>query len=161
RRGTEAALQPVRAAGVEAMSAARAVFWTVVAPIAASLATLRYLVPSRIDGGERGFWAVLATLGERHPLLLGIAFFFLFALTFAPWRRALVPGGVDGGRAAAALAVVLVAALAGRASVVGVYRVVSPSMVPTFNAGDRLLVDKRAYGWRLPLSRHAFGARPP
>ena len=140
-------------------------FWSFLAPAAAALATLRYLVPTRIDGGERGFWATLATLGERHPLLLGIAFFFAFSATFSFWRRTpaqvTARHGRGGARAVAWLVVVLVATLAARASVVGVYRVVSPSMVPTFNAGDRLLVDKRAYGWRVPLARRAFRTRPP
>ena len=141
----------------------RAAIWSLLAPAAATVATLRYLVPSRMEAGERGFWATLASLGERHPLLLGIALFLLFSATFARWRAEMpgAPRAFEGGRAVAWLAAALAAALAARASVVGVYRVVSPSMVPTLNGGDRLLVDKRAYGWRLPLSRHAFRARAP
>jgi signal peptidase I len=56
---------------------------------------------------------------------------------------------------------VALTALAIRASVLEIYRVVSPSMVPTLNVGDRLLVNRLAYGLRIPFSDHIVRARPP
>jgi signal peptidase I len=41
------------------------------------------------------------------------------------------------------------------------YEVVGPSMMPTLNGGDRLYVDKLAYGLRVPFARRSSRARPP
>jgi signal peptidase I len=144
-----------------------AVAWSFVLPVAATLATLKLLVPSPLDGGERGFWALLARLGEQQPLPLGLGLFLLFSATVTYWRGRRVPIGserrLETGRVALVfvLLVLLAAAFAARVSVAEIYRVVSPSMVPTLNAGDRLLVDKHAYGWRLPFAQNVLRARPP
>ncbi|MFH2009860.1 MAG: signal peptidase I [bacterium] len=50
------------------------------------------------------------------------------------------------------LAVFAVILLTARASVADHYRVPSGSMLPTVEIGDRVLVDKSAYGIRLPLT---------
>ena len=44
--------------------------------------------------------------------------------------------------------------LTGRASVADHYRVPTGSMRPTVKVGDRLVVDKSAYGIRVPLTNH-------
>ena len=44
--------------------------------------------------------------------------------------------------------------LTGRASVADHYRVPTGSMRPTVKVGDRVVVDKSAYGLRLPLTNH-------
>ncbi len=144
-----------------------------------------------MDGGSRGFWALLARVGDEHPLILGLALFLLFSETTKYWYRwlgaevpytAAVSGtaassataGVGGGAAptvkaslqpplrfSVVLLVVALAALFVRTSIAEIYRVVSPSMVPTLNVGDRLLVNRLAYGLRLPFSRQRLRARQP
>src|SRR5207342_2650581 len=64
-------------------------------------------------------------------------------------------------RLVAALAAAAALAFVVRSSVVATYRVVGPSMLPTLEVGDRLLVDRRAYGVVVPLSKLRFGAKPP
>jgi signal peptidase I len=134
----------------------------------ATLGTLRYLVPSRMDGGEAGLVAWFARQGDEHPLYLGVALFFLFSEMASYWRRRWARGPTEGAvprpsgtRSVAVLGLVVVVALVVRASVAEVYRVVSASMVPTLNVGDRLLVNRMAYGLRLPFSSRVLGAIPP
>ena len=54
----------------------------------------------------------------------------------------------------APLTVIVVLMLGARASLADHYTVPTGSMLPTVNLGDRVIVDKRAYGLRLPLSQH-------
>ena len=51
------------------------------------------------------------------------------------------------------LAVAVLAMFAARSSLADHYRIPSGSMEHTLLAGDRVLVDKRAYGFRLPFTR--------
>ncbi|MBN2496939.1 MAG: signal peptidase I [Deltaproteobacteria bacterium] len=53
----------------------------------------------------------------------------------------------------ASLAALLLVMLAARASLADHHFVPSGSMRPAIEAGDRILVDKRAYGLRLPMSQ--------
>jgi signal peptidase I len=69
--------------------------------------------------------------------------------------------GLSLARFAALLAVVAVAAFVLRASVVETYRVVSPSMLPTLNVGDRVLVNKLKYGVKLPFVGRRLGEQAP
>jgi signal peptidase I len=48
--------------------------------------------------------------------------------------------------------------LVARSSLADHYRVPSGSMEPTVEVGDHVLVDKRAYGWRLPLTSVHLGS---
>ena len=57
---------------------------------------------------------------------------------------------VEPGKTLAVVAVLLCA----RASLADHYRVPSGSMMPTIEIGDHLLVDKRAYGLRIPATQH-------
>jgi signal peptidase I len=142
--------------------------WSWAVPLGATVATLRYLVPSRMDGGEAGTGAWFARVGDEHPLFLGVALFVLFSEFARYWLRrwkrgpaegaAPRPGGV---RSVAVLGLVVVLALVARASVAEVYRVVSASMVPTLDVGDRVLVNRLAYGIRIPFSSHVLRARQP
>ena len=148
--------------------AATVVGWA--APLIAAVATLRYLVPSRMDGGAEGFSALAARLGDEHPVGLGVLLFGLFAETSKYWwrRRARSPGSIVAGDETAhgrrfwvSLSVVLLLALFARTSVVEIMRVVGPSMEPTLNVRDRLLVNRVAYGLTLPFSKHVVGSRTP
>ena len=158
--------------------AARA-FWLVLAPLASAALTLRYLVPDRSEIGP-GPWGALARLGESYPLPLAIGLFFLFALLIRhfddvlPLGHHLRPAATAEALPAAQepsaqklislLSVVVLAAaaaLALRTSVGQAYRVTSGSMLPTIVPSDHVLVNKLAYGLRLPGARVAWGARPP
>ncbi len=148
-----------------------------VVPLAATLAVIHFLVPTRMAGGASGWWAWIARAGDEHPLLLGLALFLMFSATAKHWRRHLVRGdawdartgsGADATRGsarrlhfAALLGAVALGALGIRARVVELYRVISPSMVPTLNVGDRLVVNRLAYGLRLPFSERVVRARAP
>jgi signal peptidase I len=61
------------------------------------------------------------------------------------------------------LALVAVALLAfvSRSSIVSTFRVVGPSMLPTLEIGDRVLVDRLAYGVKVPFTQRAFRPRAP
>jgi signal peptidase I len=145
--------------------------------VAATLAVIHFLVPTRMAGGASGWWAWIARVGDEHPLPLGLALFLLFSATAKYWRRHLVRGEVSTARAesdadarraarrrlrfAVLLGAVALGALGLRGRVVELYRVISPSMVPTLNVGDRLVVNRLAYGLRLPFSERILRARAP
>jgi signal peptidase I len=137
------------------------------AALAASVVTLRFVVPSRFQAGASGFWPWLARAGERQPLVLGVVLFVLFATVAGHWLRQLVPsdgeppGDISSGRAALAIVVLGAVIFGTRARLVDIARVTGASMEPTLNPGDRLVVNKVAYGLRLPLSRRALRAKPP
>ena len=59
------------------------------------------------------------------------------------------------------LAAIAVAAFFVRASVVATFRIVGPSMLPTLEIGDRVLVNKLAYGVAPPFSGRRVRARLP
>lgn len=63
----------------------------------------------------------------------------------AGWRRV--------GREVASLALLILGVLAARSTVADHYHVPSGSMEPTLVAGDRVVVDKLAYGLRVPFTR--------
>lgn len=52
----------------------------------------------------------------------------------------------------ASLGVLVLAMLTARGSLADHYRVPSGSMEPTLQIGDRIVVDKSAYGWRIPMT---------
>lgn len=138
-----------------------------------------------MDAGATRVLALLARAEDEHPLILAIALFLWSSEAAKYWLRRLrarfgarapatprpfvqatlpgrgtppAPGHL---KFAAGLAALAMVALVARAKVAEVYRVVSPSMVPTLNVGDRLLVNKLAYGLRLPFSKRVLRSRPP
>jgi signal peptidase I len=140
------------------------------ATAALSWSVLRYVLPSALEGARGGVTGLLGWLGQREPLILGVCVFVVLAETGRYWwQLRAVPGPVARTPAKAgssrrilfAVALVAVAAFVVRSSIVATYRVVGPSMVPTLEMGDRVLVDRTAYGLRLPFSKHALRARVP
>jgi signal peptidase I len=144
----------------------------IVLAAAASLLVLRYVLPSRLEGARGGLTGALAWLGDQHPLLVGLAVFLALTEIGRYWWRQLAPSSV--GRAVEAalswraarrlllgLAIAASLAYAVRSSVAATFRVVGPSMLPTLEVGDRLLVSRSAYGTRLPLSKRLLHAKPP
>jgi signal peptidase I len=137
---------------------------TLVAPALVALVLLRVAVPSRLEGARGGVLGLLATLGDEQSLLVFIALFLVLSEVGRYWYRQ--------GRAEALAApvakpkvfrfVVAVGAMAVlaffvRSSVAGVVRVVGPSMLPTLEIGDRVLVNRVAYGFTLPLGKARLG----
>ena len=157
----------------EALKAAGSrLLWSLLLPLAITFFALRVLVPSRMQGGPAGFWALLARFGDEHPLIFGIVLFIALTETIHYWRTrvgSVAPPGLLAARStrrrAAGVAIALVAAIAAaallRTSVVQINRVISVSMLPTFVVGDRLVVNKLAYGLKLPWSSHRIGAKLP
>jgi signal peptidase I len=138
---------------------------------------LRFLVPpgSSADSGEALTW--LGRFVDEAPVPFAVALFLLFT-SLARYWRAYLPGAQylqneareagpprEGVRRTALLVVALVlAAAAGlflRGNVAGSYRVVSNSMLPTLDIGDRIVVGKSAYGLRIPLREGRLGVTPP
>jgi signal peptidase I len=142
-------------------------------PAVASLLALRFLVPSRLEGargGVTGFWA---WLGFSQPLFAGLALFLALSEAGRYWMRRLRSEAPDGAsvsgttklgsprRVLVGLAIVAVVAFTLRASVVATFRVVGPSMLPTLEIGDRVLVNRVAYGLAAPFSTARLGKRTP
>jgi signal peptidase I len=146
--------------------------WSLLLPLAIALLALRTLVPSRMQGGPGGFWAICARFADEHPLILGIVLFLAVGETLSYWRGrrpAAAHVTLDGTRLdrrrltglGLAIVVAIAAAALLRGSVAQINRVISVSMLPTLVVGDRLIVDKLAYGLKLPLSSHRIGAKLP
>ncbi|HVZ71344.1 MAG TPA: signal peptidase I [Polyangia bacterium] len=143
----------------------------VVAAGAMSLLALRWIVPSALEGTRGGVTGFFGWLCDRHPLVLGVVLFVAIAETARYWLRRrgtrvrFEVANATPARASRALIVGLVvfaiAAFFVRSSVIASYRVVGPSMLPTLEMGDRVLVDRTAYGLRLPFARHPIGAKVP
>jgi signal peptidase I len=146
---------------------------TVLATAALSVAILRGVMPSSLEGARGGVTGFLGWLGELHPLVLGVSIFVILSELGRYWSRRwgiaidapvhAAAGSVRGSvrRIGVALAIVAVAAFLTRSSFIAAYRVVGPSMLPTLEKGDRVLVDRTAYGLKLPFSKHRFGAKTP
>ena len=137
------------------------------AALAATLATLRFLVPPRFQAGASGFLPWLARASDRQPLVMGVVLFVLFATVAGYWWRQLVrsggdpPAEVSFGHAAVAIVVFGAIIFGTRARLIEMAPVTGPSMEPTLNPGDRLVVNKLAYGLRIPYWHRALRARAP
>jgi signal peptidase I len=148
-----------------------------IAPGVATLLTMRFIVPSRLEGAQGGLTRWLAWLGDQQPLLLGVGLFVALSEGTRYWLAKLRPevAGATGSVPAASapggtasrrrfiwgLAVIAVVAFFVRGSVVATFRIVGPSMLPTFEIGDRVLVNKLAYGLAPPFSGRRVRARLP
>ncbi len=139
-------------------------FWARILPLAVTLVALRYLIPSRLQAGDSALLAPLARLDDDHPLLLGTAIFILLSETAVYWHRrvtGIARATLSRRRFVVALVSVILAALLVRGSFLEIYRVTSPSMVPTLAVGDRLLVNRLAYRFRLPFGPRLFATSQP
>ena len=142
-------------------------------PAVASVATLLYGLPSRFDGAGGGVGRFLAWLGDQHPLFVCVTVFVILAEVCRYWSQRLFPEAFPRARENAvrswpairrllgALAVAALLAFVVRSSVVAVFRVVGPSMLPTLEVGDRVLVNRLAYGTIVPLSKARLGKKMP
>lgn len=142
-------------------------------PALAALLALRYLVPSRLEGARGGVAGVWAWLGDHQPLFVGLALFVGISEAGRYWmnhfrgdvrdRAAVARANTfrSARRLLIGLAVVAVLAFAVRGSVVATYRVVGPSMLPTLEIGDRVLVNRLAYGLAAPFSKTRLGQKTP
>jgi signal peptidase I len=147
---------------------------SLVLPAAVALLALRYLLPSRLAGTGGGLSGLVAWLGDRHPLLVGLALFLMISEAGRHWWKRLRAGEVSASAPASrgltarearrllvGLAAVALLAFVVRGSVAATYRVVGPSMLPTLEIGDRVLVNRLAYGLSLPLAKARSSARIP
>jgi signal peptidase I len=106
-------------------------------------------------------------MADREPVVLGVVLFAVFVGIAGYWWRRLRRADDEPtadfslGRAAAAIVVLTAVAFGLRARLVEIGRVSGASMEPTLNPGDRLVVNKLAYGLRLPFSHRALRAKPP
>jgi signal peptidase I len=136
--------------------------WFGVGPLVATWAFWRWLVPPRSDIGP-GAWGWLALQAALHPRALAVGAFLLFALVARAWRDRLPFGARWLSPAAAApttlpqritvgagLLLAVLGAATARARLGQLYEVSGPSMLPTLQPGDTLVVGKPG---RAPLRR--------
>jgi signal peptidase I len=139
-------------------------------PAIAALLIVRFLLPSPLEGAPGGLAGVLSTLGDRYPLFVGLALFLALSEAGRYWWRHLhrdlpadvsLVSGQPVRRLLAVVAIVAALVFVIRGSLVSTARVVGPSMLPTLVMGDRVLVNRLAYGVGLPLSRARLGQKTP
>jgi signal peptidase I len=145
--------------GTRAVRLALTIWWFALAPALAALAVMRWLVPPPSAIGEAP-WGWLAELGARHTLPMAVGFFLLFAGLARVWRdrlpfgrSLLAPSESPAPRSlpqritsVAVIALAALGALTLRSRVAAVYEVTGPSMLPTLQPGDTLLVNRRSRG---------------
>jgi signal peptidase I len=143
---------------------------SVILPAVLSLLTLRYALPSRLAVAGGGVTGLLAGLADEYPLFVGLVIFLALSETARYWGKRWRDGGADlqprarafaVRRLAIGLAAVVLLAFVTRTSLVATYRVVGPSMLPTLEIGDRLLVNRLAYGVKLPFAKTYLGKKVP
>jgi signal peptidase I len=150
-------------------------FAALAVPALIAVLAVRYLVPSRLEGTRGGLTGVLAWLGYHQPLLLGVALFLAISEAGRYWIERSRADGADRAalppprefqrrslrRLAIALGVVAAVAFALRASVVAAFRVTGPSMLPTLESGDYVMVNRLAYGFVVPYTKLRLGNSLP
>lgn len=156
--GSSEAAADVRDAGRAKLAQAIRALWFGVVPVLAAGVAFRYLVPSA-NAELRGPLGTLAELGARYPVLLSVGLYLLFAALVRYWAPSLP--GAEGWLARPALAkprvrkelalwvgMVLLAVVAalGLRAFYRPYRVLSGSMLPTFEPGAHVLSTNAAYG---------------
>ncbi len=142
---------------------------TLVLPALAALLVLRFLLPSPLGGASGGLAGLLSWIGDRYPLFAGLAIFLVLSEVGRYWLNRLAPSaaappktsGRSMRRILAIFAGVAVAAFFIRSSIVATYRIVGPSMLPTLEIGDRVLVNRLAYGLAIPLTKVRLGRKLP
>ena len=142
----------------------------VILPAVLSLLTLRYALPSRLAGAGGGVTGLVAGMADRYPLFVGLVIFVAVSETVCYWGKRWLGDSLDHTplartldvrRLAIGLAAVGVLVFVTRTSLVATYRVVGPSMLPTLEIGDRLLVNRLAYGVKLPFAKTYLGRKLP
>lgn len=127
--------------------------------LAALIVRLGIPLPSDAEGTPL---VGLARLTERHPVAVWAVLFVGLAGIFYYWRRARAPAampgtserqrpGEDWQRFALLIAVAALAAWLSRARFVEIVRVESSSMLPTLETGDRILMNRAAFGVQVPF----------
>jgi signal peptidase I len=136
--------------------------WFVVIPGLLTALALRYLVPTPVRA-PAGAFRELARWALDQQVLLAVGFFFLFGSLLRYWRARLPaasswadPPAQPGPNARATaiwtglIVLAAASALLLRSSGFQSYRVLSGSMLPTLQPGDKVLSTQFAYGTRLP-----------
>jgi len=126
-------------------------FWYLVVPLALTALTFRYLVPDVGAGVGPLRW--FGAVAREQPLVVAAAATIVYGALVGSWSRSL-PGAAAapptarrGGRGRAVFAVGLAAAAGAAFAHVGrSARIVSTSMVPTLLGGDRIWIERVAYG---------------
>jgi signal peptidase I len=144
-----------------------------VIPVAVALLIMRFVLPSPLEGAGGGVLGFLAMLDSHYPLFAGIAVFLIVSELGRYWTRQLAPSPVEQALPAAGtrrralrrlvvgLCVAAVLAFVGRASVAATFRVIGPSMLPTLEIGDQVLVNRLAYGARPPFAKQRLFPKDP
>lgn len=134
--------------------------WLTVIPLLLSGFVLRYLVPepSEPSGGAFDEW--LRHGVDQYPVALFMGLFLAFSVvvrTWFPGEPAITNGRIHSARDMASLAAMIAfaagLALFVRTSVFESFRVLSGSMLPGLDPGDRIGANKAAYGLRMPWLR--------
>jgi signal peptidase I len=155
--GASAAAAIAPDAGQAKLARAIRALWFGLVPVLAAGVAFRYLVPSA-NAELSGPLGTLAELGARYPVLLSVGFYLLFASLVRYWAPSL-PGAESWlvrpaqtkrlGRKELSLWVgmVLLAVVAalGLRTFYRPYRVLSGSMLPTFEPGAHVLSTNAAY----------------
>ena len=146
---------------------------TLIAPAIISLLVLRYLLPSPLAGASGGVAGFLSWIGDHYPLFAGLAIFLALSEVGRYWANQLGGRALDATPAAPAFSVrsprrilaglvaVALVSFVTRSSLVATFRIVGPSMLPTLEIGDRVLVNRLAYGLALPFSKVRLGQKLP
>jgi signal peptidase I len=145
-----------------------------IVPAVLSLLMLRFLFPSRLEGAERGAAGGFAWVADQHPLLVVVVLFMAITETGRYWFGRLTASNRASAvssspsvfirslpRFLSAVAVVALLAFFSRSSIVSTSRVVGPSMLPTLEIGDRVLVDRLAYGIKPPFAGKLLNRKTP
>jgi signal peptidase I len=133
----------------------------------ASFLIVHFVVPSRLETASGGIAAAIAGFASWHPLALGVVSFMVLAEVGRYWYRWFRAGAATPStlhvsrRLIAQLAAAALAAFILRASVAETFSVHGPSMLPTLLPNDTVLVNRMAYGFKIPFSSIRLWQKPP
>jgi signal peptidase I len=146
----------------------RQLLWSLLVPSALAAFEFRFLVPTRMSGAAGSLTHAIGAFSSENPLVVSLGLFIATSSAIHYWRERLYGAGVRArtvsrsrGRLMVALALAVVAAAFIRTSIAEVYRVSGFSMLPGIGSGDRLLVSKTAYGFKIPGVTARLGGQLP